>query len=112
MLTLEAQRAMARYGAVRDDQQYRGWKQELPPPESVVNQVWSLEEAAELVATLGKQSSKDASAILESEGYYRYCYKEAAKAAHPDSGGTEATFKRLQSAKALLDDHFRAAVNQ
>lgn len=112
VLTLEAQRAMARYGAVMDDQQYRGWKQELPPPESIVGQVWTLDEAAEVVATLAKQSIKDSSVLLESEGFYRFCYREAAKAAHPDSGGSEAIFKRLQSARELLEEHFKAAVNQ
>jgi hypothetical protein len=112
VLTLEAQRAMARYGAVKDDQQYRGWKQELPPPESILGQVWTLDEAAELVATLANQNKKDATALLESEGFYRFCYREAAKAAHPDSGGSEASFKRLQSARDLLEEHFRTAVNQ
>src|SRR5262249_7608683 len=58
------------------------------------------------------QKSKNAQVILDSEGFYRFCCTKAAKAAHPDSGGSEATFKRLQSAKALLDDHFKTAVNQ
>jgi CRISPR-associated exonuclease Cas4 len=84
------------------------------PPYGVVilGQVWTLDEAAEVVATLANQNKKDASALLESEGFYRFCYREAAKAAHPDSGGSEATFKRLQSARDFLEDHFKAAVNQ
>jgi hypothetical protein len=64
------------------------------------------------VAKMDKLRQPRDTVELESEGFYRFCYREAAKAAHPDSGGSESTFKRLQSARELLDEHFKAAVNQ
>lgn len=106
-LTLEAQRAMTRYGATSNAQQYRGWTT-LPPREGyeeTESDPTTLEEASELIAREAGADG-DSDIICSKESYYRFCYKEAAKAAHPDSGGSAERFKKLQTARAILEACF------
>lgn len=104
-LTLEALRAIDRYGACSGSQQYEGFKG-LPPGEEQERYFSNALEAAEYVAKLAGKASSRAEAILEDSDYFAFCYKSAAKKAHPDSGGSDKTFQTLQQAKELLDAHF------
>ena len=94
---------MERYGAARSGQQYAGWQQ-LPHSEEK-DRFYSIDEAADFLAKCSGNED-DGDLILEKPGFYRFCYKEAAKQTHPDSGGSDQEFKLLQSAKELLDEHF------
>ncbi|QDU34295.1 hypothetical protein KS4_23620 [Poriferisphaera corsica] len=93
--TLSAQRAMERYGAVRQHQQYRGWAA-LPSP---IELPMTLEQAANLV------SSSDRNSVINDADEYRKAYREVAKKVHPDVGGCADEFARLQNAKSILDEH-------
>lgn len=102
VLTLEALRAIDRYGACRDGQQYEGFK-ELPAGDEQERYFVNAYEAAEFIAELAGKSPATAEAIVEDPEYLAYCYKAAAKKAHPDSGGSDAKFKSLQQAKELIE---------
>ena len=108
-LTLEAQRAMERYGASTKGQQYRGWQQ-LPPPEQHKPErigPETIEEAAELVAELSGNPG-EGEVAMRNERMYRFMFKDAVKQAHPDIGGQASDFRALQQAKELLEKHFLA----
>ncbi len=107
-LTLEAQRAIERYGATRDGQQYKGW-QGLPPVDDQELFLGSALEAAEFIAENAELDVSEADSILGNHGYFNYCYRTAAKNCHPDSGGSDPKFKTLQQARELLDAHFSKA---
>lgn len=104
-LTLEALRAIDRYGACSGSQQYEGFKG-LPPGEEQERYFANSLEAAEYVAELAGKSASSAEAILDDREYFTFCYKSAAKSAHPDSGGSDKKFQTLQQAKELIDGHF------
>lgn len=98
--TLEAQRAMDRYGATRLNQQYAGWK--ALPSGRTIEQAMTVEAAAAFIVTLCGGAT---TLIISSASYYQHAYRRAAKATHPDTGGDESEFKRLQEAKRLLHQH-------
>lgn len=99
-LALEALRKVDRYGVTRRGEQYTGWKQ-LPPAGGMTTM--TAEVAARLVAVLG--STGTALDVLTDAGVYRAAYRSAARAAHPDSGGSVEAFQNLQAARAILDRH-------
>ncbi len=98
--TLEAQRAMDRYGATRLNQQYAGWK--ALPSGGSIEQAMTVEDAAAFIETLVGSA---ATLIIEQSNYYQHSYRRAALAAHPDTGGDEDQFKQLQEAKRVLHEH-------
>lgn len=77
-LTLEALRAVERYGVASSAQQYTGWRA-LPPPADHMTR----DEARDL---------------LERNGGFR----AAALAHHPDRGGDAVLFRRITAAKGVL----------
>lgn len=107
-LALESLRRVDRYGVTRHGEQYRGWKK-LPGPEPVQTTM-SVEEAARFVERLAvgdddAQAARNSERCIRDAGYYRTLYREAAKIAHPDAGGSQQQFVRLQEAKRVLDQH-------
>lgn len=102
-LTLEAQRAMDRYGATRRRQQYTGWKA-LPGGGAVVTGAMTVEQAASCIVTW---AGGDTNRIIKDPAEYRDAYRRAAKATHPDTNGEQFQddFMRLQEAKRVLDKH-------
>lgn len=100
-LTLEALRAIERYGACTGSQQYEGFKG-LPPGEELDEYFGTPVDAAAYVARLAGKPESTADAILEDADYFAFCYKAAAKAAHPDSGGSDRQFQTLQQARDLI----------
>lgn len=100
--TLEALRAVNRYGVTRGYEQYKGFAQLAAPPDE---SRWSVDAAAEWLASMAPGFAKVP--ILESEASYRAAYKRAAMLLHPDSNpGAQSEWHRLQQAKTLLDQHF------
>ena len=91
--SLEALRAVDRHGCTRNGEQYRGWLA-LPAPDAGPTTV---EEARQLVIELiGPPVMWDDPECVQS------AFREAAKLAHPDGGGSEDCFKRLMMAKEIL----------
>lgn len=101
-MTLRAQRAMDRYGATRHQQQYRGWAQ-LPRSIEVA---FTVESAAGFI---GEMVARPAALIVRDAAVFRESYRAAAMRAHPDRGGSEILFRRLQDAKRVLDQHHATA---
>ncbi len=93
-LTLEALRAVDRYGVTQTGEQYRGWTA-LPAAPSA-EQSLSRESAIAVIATLAGLSYSDA--VFDMKAAYR----AAARNAHPDSGGTQEAFVQLQRAWAVV----------
>ena len=73
---------------------------EMPPPPSRPRLTMSREEAALFIAGFS-ETPKDY--ILDSPQARESAYKRAAKACHPDTGGSHDLFVKLQQAKEALD---------
>jgi hypothetical protein len=102
---LEALRLVERYGITQSFEQYTGWKAigaGVPMPAAQM----TADEAARFIADHADASDQPGLAdriLADPAKYLDYAYRRAAKALHPDVGGDEVKFKRLQEAKALLD---------
>lgn len=97
-LSLEALRAVDRFGVTRRNEQYTGFKAIEAPKTG-----WtSVEEAA---CWLGHYAPN--LDVLESAENYRQAYRSAAAQLHPDRlGANPHWWGLLQQAKSLLDQHF------
>jgi hypothetical protein len=102
-LSLEALRAVDRFGVTRGHEQYSGFKQIEAARDA--NQ-WTLEDAAQF---LGIKSGTDARAILADGPVYRAAYRQCARLMHPDRGGNIHEWHALEQARILLDSHHLAA---
>ncbi len=89
--TLSAQRAMARDGAVRGDQVYRGFKALQPAPAA---EFATVEAARNFLIVVAGVSGTDGEV-----------YRAAAKKAHPDHGGTEKMMAKVNRARAFIEAH-------
>ena len=107
-LTLERLRAVERYGCTQANQQYAGWAQ-LPPAASERVADWPNVEAAAafLWCTTGTHAED-----LEKVKYLRVLadrevlqrvYRDAAKRAHPDQGGTPELMATVNSCREVLE---------
>lgn len=96
-LTLEALRAIDRYGATVGHEQYRGFTALPPAPKPM-----SVEGAAEFIAM---NSSVSRGVVIEQADGYRLAYRQAATRLHPDVTGSNEAFYRLGKAKEVLDKH-------
>lgn len=99
-LALEALRKVDRYG-VRTGSQYAGYKA-LPPGDFTVDMTPEL--AADFIAKAAGMGNVPsiANSILATPVFADTVYKTAAKALHPDKGGTAEEFKKLESAMRLV----------
>lgn len=95
-LSLEALRAVDRYGVTQRAEQYRGWTQ-LPPPAEPKAFANNLEASAWLARTAGVVDGRP----LVGDAL-RKAIRIAAKLLHPDSGGSAEAFHHLQDAVRLL----------
>lgn len=102
-LTLEALRAIDRYGVSKRGEQYAGWKQ--IPAVTGGPAGLSLESAAEFLATHAGMSGDPAAvaAIASSASVRAIAFRKAAAKLHPDAGGDEDAFRQLQAAARLLE---------
>lgn len=105
-LGLESLRAVDRYGVTRRGEQYKGWNA-LPSGIEVPSSPLTVDEAARFVAEHGAPSliSMGGWLLLKERSHaseLRRAYQAAARKLHPDTGGREKDFKRLQDAMRLL----------
>lgn len=92
-MTLEALRAVDRYGAVQGDKQYTGFRQ-LPEPGKASGSMTYVQARMELGFT--------EHAIVTEEAV-KDRYRGEAKRRHPDAaGGSQAAFQRLTQARDML----------
>jgi hypothetical protein len=105
-LSLEALRAVDRYGVTTRGEQYKGWKA-LPGAIEMGPATMTVEEAAAVLvdaaAAAGRLFSRDSQ--IKEAAMYRDAYRMAAKKLHPDTGGNRAAWDRLQAAAAALNQH-------
>lgn len=95
-LSLECLRACDRYGVTSTGEQYKGWAA-LPPPSN--DEFASVDKA---IAFLSVQAVRPPGKIIESPDSLKRAYRDAAKSLHPDSGGNERDFKKLQTAMEMI----------
>lgn len=101
-LALEALRKVDRYGVTRRGEQYTGWKA-LPPAGGSTSTMTARAAAEVLVAA--EALDGEAAALLHDEQAFRWTYRTAAKNTHPDAGGDDLAFQRVQEAKRVLEQH-------
>lgn len=109
--TMERLRDIARYGAVKGGQQYRGWKQ-LPgdqPPTQTATAV-DLRMAAAFLCMLAGEPDSMIPAVLNLPSSIREVYRAAALKCHPDRGGSPEMMARVNAAKDLIEKHQTAGV--
>lgn len=108
-LTMQALRAVDRWGVARSGQQYAGWKQLGAGGPISLGAAMTVDEAARLLADAagGMYAWESLVPGVHPLGRDRIAdaYRRAAKAFHPDAGGDEETFKRLTEARDLLLRH-------
>jgi hypothetical protein len=97
-LSLQALRAVDRYGVSKSGEQYRGWT--ALPAGSPAGQM-SADDAARLLA--GYAEGVTAEQILADPEVRALAYKRGARRTHPDHGGDPAAFARLTAARDLLN---------
>jgi hypothetical protein len=97
-LTLQALRAVDRYGATETGQQYTGFKA-LPAGGIALGAGMTAADAAEFI----EEHSGVSVRLPVSEPVLALAYRKAVRALHPDIGGDVELFQRLQKAKELLD---------
>jgi hypothetical protein len=103
-LALEALRKIDRYGVAKRGEQYQGFR--ALPPGSPAGRQMSPEEAAEFIAT--KVPGVDSHVLATDQQMFEMVLKLAQKRVHPDTGGSNESFARLQEAAAVLIEHFKA----
>lgn len=96
-LSLEALRAVDRYGVTRHKEQYRGWTQIAAPAAAAT---FSDRQAAAIWLASHAVVPKDY--ILADFEAAERAYKTAAKKLHPDAGGSAAEFQTLQDAMKVI----------
>jgi len=103
-LSLEALRAVDRYGCAGKGQQYTGWKKLNPAPETSEP---TIDDAALFIVACaeGEASPERISQVLRSRDEFESAYKSAARKLHPDAGGDHEEFVMLQQAAQLLRKH-------
>jgi hypothetical protein len=101
-LGLEALRAVDRYGITRRAEQYQGWKAIGSGPATPMPSQMTADGAARLIGEMAGWASAPDPA---DPAVWRLAYKHAARLLHPDAGGSNGDFQRLQEAKRVLDEH-------
>ena len=100
-LTLEALRAVNRHKVTKGHEQFQGFK--ALPPRAGTSTTMTAEAAATLVAKLSGHYT--AEALLRYSETVSPAYRLAARAAHPDRGGSGERFHNLRVARDVLFGH-------
>lgn len=90
-LSLEALRAVDRYGTTTGRQQYTGFKA-----------IGATPAVAKLTAAVARDTLLALVGEVDGDNTDRALYRRAVKVAHPDHGGTRAAWDQLQAIKAVL----------
>lgn len=102
-LTLQALRAVERYGATADGQQYRGYAA-LPAGKHEVGTL-TVEAAAKVIAHFATGNAASWRPVLDDPETRAAWVRVALKRTHPDQGGASDDFARVQAARATLARH-------
>lgn len=94
-LSLQALRAVDRYGVTHKGEQYRGWLALPPGPATAMTR----EEA---IAFLEREGGNPLTSHGVTELWAGAAYRRIAKRAHPDAGGDPELWTRLERAKEAL----------
>lgn len=92
-LSLEALRAVDRYGVTKSGEQYVGWRAIETGPSTV-----GFASAEEALRWVHQQAGSEVAADVAP----RTAYRAAARRLHPDTGGDPAMWARLDEARQLL----------
>lgn len=103
-LALEALRKIDRYGVTRRNEQYQGWAQ---LPASTANNGMTPQQAAE---TIARTSDFPWSSILDKHSVARDAVRQALNRSHPDRGGSQDVFVRVQKAREVLATHHKVSL--
>ena len=99
MLTLEALRAVDRYGATRGGQQYEGFRPELEAaPDYPTTRAQALD-----VLQMAAGVPFDRRLPELPDGSVRHLVKRALLTSHPDQGGSEESFIRVNKAREIIE---------
>lgn len=99
-LSLQALRAVNRYGVTRRAEQYQGWKRIAPPSDSPFG---NKDEAARFLAGEGEMKG-DYRFLIDDSAIRQSIYRRAAAKLHPDAaGGSHDAFVKLQAALSMLE---------
>jgi hypothetical protein len=97
-LTLEALRAVDRYGATKSAEQYTGWRAigaGIAMPAQAMTRDQALAELATLAGWVHLTTAAGPNVIKQA-------YRAAARRHHPDAGGQRADWDRLEAAMKIL----------
>lgn len=110
-LAMEALRAVDRYGVTRKNEQYAGWTRriESQAQTGAGNGKLTVEAAALVLAACASASGVQYSSVLvqSDASEMERAYRAAAKEAHPDRGGSDASMAKVNEAAAVLRAHFK-----
>ncbi|MEV1013889.1 MULTISPECIES: hypothetical protein [unclassified Micromonospora] len=98
-LSLQALRAVDRYGVSKSGEQYRGWN--ALPAGSPDGQM-TADDAARLLAGYA-DAGVTAERVLSDAEVRRTAFRQASRRTHPDHGGDAEAFARVTAARDLLD---------
>lgn len=97
-LTLERLRAVERYGCAQGGEQYSGWAK-LPPGGGIQTAEWaSIEDAMRF---LSKTADGDVVSVLAKD--LDMIYRQAARKAHPDAGGSNELMAKVNRARDFVE---------
>jgi len=102
-LGLEALRAVDRYGVTKRGEQYTGWKAIGAGPTAMP--AMTVEDAAQFLIEHSNSAPLKVESLLAMPALSADLYRLAARKLHPDVGGSNGDFQRLQDAKRILDEH-------
>lgn len=103
-LSLEALRAVDRYGVTKRAEQYQGWKQLAAPAPAEPTFVSPMHAAAFLNKHAGSAAVPSPATLVLIPTARQVAYREAAKRLHPDSStGDHELFVKLQQAMEMLE---------
>lgn len=94
-LSMEALRKVDRYGVSKRGEQYRGWRQLTAGSTAPEDSITTREQAR---AVLHHAAGLDLDAEVPVDDLVR----QAVKRAHPDTGGSEVEFRKVQRARELF----------
>jgi hypothetical protein len=104
-VSLEALRAVDRHGVTTSGEQYRGWSALPPAIEMPASEFASAEDAAEFLmrtAWGGRDRWQCILADVFVPGNLTLVYRDAAKKAHPDQGGSDELMAKVNRAKEFI----------
>ena len=103
-LSLEALRAVDRYGVTQRAEQYAGWAQIEAPKDGFTDRLAAALFMVDRAGVVDKERDAAADRILASVEARKQTFIVAAKALHPDAaGGSHEDFIRLQNAMRMLE---------